>query len=1628
MPSKGGRTPTRTGALRWQIEGSLVTSILNQRFLPTDKLDEIFNLSAITGAIRELTCGPHERINLADTIHKDGKRVFAMLTYNRFENYITEFRKHGVLDRQLPLSEERAEEIMGSEDGRRLALDFQWMFLPYVFPEDMSETHLRIDKQCILPFISEHQIATGAFGVIDKVCIPPSQHKFIEQGAEELQIVRKRLVLKGQTENFEREDKCLRLLNRLKHPNIIPFWGSYTYREEQNFLFPYVGMNLGNFLKAKERHGEFRWDFTFYSALTGLASALSNTHRLFLKESEHDVDFEGIGYHHDLRPPNVLVCEDTFILADFGLGGLKDSAALSHTPYKIISGDYISPECTDMEENPQTVNRSIDVWAFGCLILEIVTYMLKGAEGVEEFRKKRLTKGRFPHFKDAGFYQPHGEIKQEVLDWIEDLKSYKPQADLVHRLFQLSLNALQVQPSERPVMDEMHERLQTLSLLEHFDSIERIFCLVGRTAEDTNEDLKHHIKCLQFAQKRFETWGQVLGLNQRIVFRLHSTSLESSVKVLRSLFHILREEPDKRDLVDSTALRSLQHQMDRKIKELWDALPAHLLSSANEILKDKASGSGIFEQVLSLSQSIEEKVPLANPATSVDGLLYEFEKAAQLFKDRLPDSVPWDEILKATSIEDVYDTTDKLQDDKELRNLSKMRPYLERLCSYAGVVQDAIRESNNVLTFLWGPLALLLQWSSENDKAYSSIIDAVAEVGQALPDFQSLGAVLSHNSDSKEILLLFFKDIFDFYLAALQPFSHPGWMHIFDRSWPRHLALVLRVTSHIERLSRLMRIDFRLEHIQQEHEFRKDALEVFRIQTKKTREQEFHCIKTALNPCSFDETLYHLRSVCSLGSGDWLFKNDIYTRWLDGSQARSRVLWLRGIPGAGKTVLSCILVDHLKGIQPNSVGFAFLTYQNENISALSIMHCFIFQLAERDDERVAFVCESTSRDLKSNLAVATDLLESLIRHAGTVYLVVDGIDKISGTERCRLARELLSVAEVCEGLRIVLSSLEEADLKSILEHAAVHVHIQKYNEESISAYVSQRSQHLFDKLKVPKPRQIEIRKLLGPLARRAEGMFLYARLTMDMVEDMHELSEIKNELVVLPKGLDAAYLRIITRLSNGKDKRVAEKAWRLLGWIACSPTPLTVEEAGQALVLQPCNRDQVFNAVTKLDVVKVLGPIVETVGGYIRFVHFTAKDYISSAHLGPHLQLINTTQATMDLARRCIDYLCQRHHDLDLTSKEVSDKVFSGQYSFHAFSTQMWFELSCQYLSSAVRMDPPPNFVESLQMLWQLRKRRSSQSVTDVSSEAEREVDSHEASESQVTFEKLKGARPLLHQLLCEVSRFRTSSFFFTGKSVQGFVSETMRQKHLQEGHRTDPQSLVFDARDIPMDVLEPCLSYLIREDRVNDVRMVLSTSSSPLESGVRNGLRRLAASAASPDNAELIIESIKGQNLRTLEYLLSATSPLDDQLYSNAREYSSMALKIMCQPDVIAARMLRMVARTTCSVTLARYLLEQGADINFRRRPSEETALQIAARHDTAEGAEMMRLLLLSGADPEADTEDNEQEGSKGRKIRDEVGPLRIKRWLGKSWDALVEETKQIRRNREVAKALVTQMSEELY
>ena len=576
--------------------------------------------------------------------------------------------------------------------------------------------------------------------------------------------------MKGNTKEFDKEVKCLRLLNQLRHPNIIPLWGCYTYRGEQNFIFPYLDMDLGRFMLTETRHKDFQWDFTFYSALAGLASALSKTHHLLLNQVDHGVDFHAIGYHHDLRPPNVLVRADMFVLADFGLGTLKGAEELSHTPYKSINGDYIAPECTDMQEIPQTVNRAIDVWAFGCLMAEVITYMLKGARGVEEFRRKRLTPGRFPQWKDASFYQPDGAVKQEVIGWMGSLRREHPPQHLIPQLIKISLDALQPNPLIRPKIDDLYRRLATLSVQKHFQSIRDLFGEIQGSEPGSTLLVHHREESLQFAQKRFEIWGFVLELSgNQASSRIFELS-NNCVGIMKSLLNALTEESQKLASGDSSTRISPAQLIVRKVKNLWKTLPDDLMRVADSHWEESVNNMELTQQVPS-PRHVDSEIPSV-PTSPMDKLRLEFEEAARLFKHDLPASVPFGEISEITTVSDVYAITDKIQTEHNLRNLSQIQPYLKHLEGYTAVINEIIDGDGQVLASLWGPIAFLLQLAVTLDEAYDSLISAFVKIGQNLPDFQASSSILNRNIETKEITVLFYKDIMNLYRELLQPFTH----------------------------------------------------------------------------------------------------------------------------------------------------------------------------------------------------------------------------------------------------------------------------------------------------------------------------------------------------------------------------------------------------------------------------------------------------------------------------------------------------------------------------------------------------------------------------------------------------------------------------------------------------------------------------------------------------------------------------------------------------------------------------------------------------------------------------------------------------------------------------------------
>jgi hypothetical protein len=89
-----------------------------------------------------------------------------------------------------------------------------------------------------------------------------------------------------------------------------------------------------------------------------------------------------------------------------------------------------------------------------------------------------------------------------------------------------------------------------------------------------------------------------------------------------------------------------------------------------------------------------------------------YEAAMVDFKDKLKDHSFYDQIIQTTSIEQVYQDIEKLQDKQaksgRLRHMSKIEPFLAQPREYSGVVETFVQAKPDILALIWGSIKLLL--------------------------------------------------------------------------------------------------------------------------------------------------------------------------------------------------------------------------------------------------------------------------------------------------------------------------------------------------------------------------------------------------------------------------------------------------------------------------------------------------------------------------------------------------------------------------------------------------------------------------------------------------------------------------------------------------------------------------------------------------------------------------------------------------------------------------------------------------------------------------------------------------------------------------------------------------------
>jgi len=408
-----------------------------------------------------------------------------------------------------------------------------------------------------------------------------------------LKLVRKELIPEGS--DFQKELDNLTSLNLLRHPNILRLLGSYTYRKRHNLIFPRArGGTLAKLFTA-ERPRHFKEDEVLLVAFAKLASAVGDVHDFVVRE----LTLARIGCHHDLKPDNILVDGNDFILADFGLTRFKESNEDSATQFKIGRGYCLAPECQDLDDSFErhAIHRSSDIWAFGCIMADFTTYMVLGPDGVKEFRKQR----KFQIANHIYYYYHHGtEPSPAVTEWIASLeisctKPFKMLLDLTRRM-------LEMKPSLRPSAKEVAAELRFIALLALFLKVSGQWQSLQNIEEEGT--INPRVERLRFA-----SWGWLLGMaSDETDRRTFNSSLVQDFTSFQTAVGFLQDmsrELDSMASRDSHAIARILLPMQHLNSSLIGLLPQQVQRRAMEYVELRLTETENIEELSTLQHTCE---------------------------------------------------------------------------------------------------------------------------------------------------------------------------------------------------------------------------------------------------------------------------------------------------------------------------------------------------------------------------------------------------------------------------------------------------------------------------------------------------------------------------------------------------------------------------------------------------------------------------------------------------------------------------------------------------------------------------------------------------------------------------------------------------------------------------------------------------------------------------------------------------------------------------------------------------------------------------------------------------------------------------------------------------------------
>ena len=590
------------------------------------------------------------------------------------------------------------------------------------------------------------------------------------------------------------------------------------------------------------------------------------------------------------------------------------------------------------------------------------------------------------------------------------------------------------------------------------------------------------------------------------------------------------------------------------------------------------------------------------------------------------------------------------------------------------------------------------------------ILEAFSDIADVLPRIDKLKATFGDSPDFQRVLGLIYSDILEFFQRAYKIFRRRAWHIWFAFDWGlferRFKSILGKLASHCELLDKeaaaihfsemkAMRETRRVED--EEHERGRQCRmvqELFAWLTAAEDEQE--------------EYLHQLADRRHSGTCDWILEHDHVYSWIEDDTANP-IIWMTGIPGAGKTFLSSLIIDNLRPRTKIASMYYFCGQRSSSgDSCAHILRTLIIQLLRQNLDMAPLVHQAYLQKGSSRSSPSMKkMLKEVLSNVNSSRIVLDGIDECDHSTQKEIVTNLVELQKhVGNACKILFSSRHEPQINKSLAQKT-HVPLEGNTAGGLHLYI----QHNVEELKVlfPSLDAILFDRVEHRLQRMANGMFLWVRLVVTMLKQQVSDMDFETAIEQLPEGLEEAYGRILSSIQS-LGLQTKDRAFKILFWLCVAYRPVKIHEVADGIVLRPgqivlCKKTRIQNM--DRDILEICAPLIQkSQGGILELVHFSAKEYLLAMQSGP---FIDITQAHFSLAFSCIVNLTSTFALVprlsNSTEPDVESFLVEGRYGLQQYGHDYWAEHTKSYLEHCIVLDDQGlKLIEALKTFLPIRK------------------------------------------------------------------------------------------------------------------------------------------------------------------------------------------------------------------------------------------------------------------------------------------------------------------------------------